>query len=87
MPNAARFNLYLFLSRDKCLALKNSLRLSVIPRAARNLNLPRKSEMSRFRYASLDMTSCFYCASDSVINFAYPLTYEIHPKLASSIKP
>ena len=51
-------------------ALKISQRPSVIPREARNLNLPLKSEMSRFRYAPLDMTSCFYCASDYVINFA-----------------
>ena len=43
-------------------ALKISPRPSVIPREARNLNLPLKSEMSRFRFAPLDMTSRFYCA-------------------------
>ena len=34
-------------------ALKISPRPSVIPREARNLNLPLQSEMSRFRYAPL----------------------------------
>ena len=43
-------------------ALKISPRPSVIPREARNLNLPLKSEMSRFRFAPLDMTYRFYCA-------------------------
>ena len=41
-------------------ALKISMRPSVIPSLARNLNLSLKSEMSRFRFAPLNITPCFY---------------------------
>ena len=44
-------------------ALKISMRPSVIPSLVRNLNLPLKSEMSRFHFAPLDMTFCGYCVS------------------------
>ena len=47
------------------------MRPSVIPSLARNLNLPLKSEMSRCRFAPLDMTFLWLLRIDFVINFAY----------------
>ena len=54
-------------------ALKISMRPSVIPSLARNLNLPLKSEMSRFRFAPLGMTFCLL-RIDFVINLPTYLT-------------
>ena len=46
----------------QCLVIEDctEVKCHSIPREARNLSLPLRSEMSRFRYAPLDMTSWFY---------------------------
>ena len=71
-PNTVRLTIF-EVPKVSSYALKISQRPSVIPREARNLNLPLKSGMSRFRFGSTRHDILLLLRIDFVINFVYLL--------------